>query len=378
MTQDEQELMAQDASASAEVPFTTMMPFKFGGAGGEYFGIWFVNIFLTVVTFGIYSAWAKVRNLRYFYRHTSVADAHFDYHADPLVILKGRIIAVFVFVVYSILSELHVAAAIGLTLLLMIAIPWVIVRSLKFRFTNTSYRNIRMGFDGDYVGVLKEFILFPLLVVPTLGVLWPYIRYRQSRYLVNNLRFGTSKFLFSGSWVPWFKAGLPLVLIAVFGLLGPGVYLAIKLSGATTVGEPSEEFPEGEPAFDADAFDDSGIGSMMGLFGLAVLLFYVALPYYIVTTRNLLFEASALGQHGFESTMRTLKYVLLVIACFFIVGASFGLGTPWAKVILMRYKTETLQLAAHGQLDQFLAREQEQVRAFGEELGEAFDIDVGL
>ncbi|MBC8010186.1 MAG: DUF898 family protein, partial [Burkholderiales bacterium] len=34
------------------------MELKFTGAAGEYFRIWIVNIVLTIVTFGIYAAWA--------------------------------------------------------------------------------------------------------------------------------------------------------------------------------------------------------------------------------------------------------------------------------------------------------------------------------
>ncbi len=32
--------------------------FRFTGNGGEYFRIWIVNLMLTIVTLGIYSAWA--------------------------------------------------------------------------------------------------------------------------------------------------------------------------------------------------------------------------------------------------------------------------------------------------------------------------------
>ena len=39
---------------------------EFRGSVGEYFKIWIVNIFLTVITAGVYSAWAKVRTNRYF------------------------------------------------------------------------------------------------------------------------------------------------------------------------------------------------------------------------------------------------------------------------------------------------------------------------
>ena len=37
---------------------------RFTGSGGEYFRIWAVNRTLTVLTLGLYSAWAKVRRLQ--------------------------------------------------------------------------------------------------------------------------------------------------------------------------------------------------------------------------------------------------------------------------------------------------------------------------
>ena len=73
-------------------------PFTFTGTEREYFGIWIVNVLLTIVTLGIYSAWAKVRRNRYFYGNTQLAGGAFDYHAPPLRILIGRIIVLVIFV----------------------------------------------------------------------------------------------------------------------------------------------------------------------------------------------------------------------------------------------------------------------------------------
>jgi len=36
-------------------------PVEFTAGAGEYFRIWIVNLALTIVTLGVYSAWAKVR-----------------------------------------------------------------------------------------------------------------------------------------------------------------------------------------------------------------------------------------------------------------------------------------------------------------------------
>ena len=52
--------------------------FQFHGRGGEYFGIWIVNILLTIVTLGLYSPWAHVRNKHYFYGNTDLAGERFE------------------------------------------------------------------------------------------------------------------------------------------------------------------------------------------------------------------------------------------------------------------------------------------------------------
>src|SRR4249919_4111096 len=84
---------AGDFSSPAQTPQVVRHKPEFSGQTGEYFGIWFVNLLLSIVTFGIYSAWAKVRTQRYFYANTSLAGASFEYLASPVAILKGRLIA---------------------------------------------------------------------------------------------------------------------------------------------------------------------------------------------------------------------------------------------------------------------------------------------
>jgi uncharacterized membrane protein YjgN (DUF898 family) len=65
------------------VPLTTYR-FDFTGRSGEYFRIWVVSLFLSVVTLGIYSAWGKVRKKRYLYSHTELDGTGFEFRATPL------------------------------------------------------------------------------------------------------------------------------------------------------------------------------------------------------------------------------------------------------------------------------------------------------
>jgi uncharacterized membrane protein YjgN (DUF898 family) len=63
-------------------PGDAAVALRFTGQAGEYFRIWIVNVCLSIVTLGIYSAWAKVRRKRYFYGNTLLKDAAFEYLAD--------------------------------------------------------------------------------------------------------------------------------------------------------------------------------------------------------------------------------------------------------------------------------------------------------
>src|SRR5947207_8247898 len=75
---------------------------EFSASTSEYFRIWIVNLALTIVTLGIYSAWAKVRKRRYLYSHTLIGGEGFEYRAKPWPILKGRLIALgFVIAVFA-------------------------------------------------------------------------------------------------------------------------------------------------------------------------------------------------------------------------------------------------------------------------------------
>ena len=134
-------------------------PFVFTGTTREYFGIWIVNVLLTILTLGIYSAWAKVRRQRYFYGNTRLAGAAFEYHARPVQILVGRIIVLVLIAAYNV--ALNFVPVVGglIAVGLIFAIPWFIMRGLRFSARVTSYRNVRFDHTGTYWGAFQAYIL---------------------------------------------------------------------------------------------------------------------------------------------------------------------------------------------------------------------------
>src|SRR5512141_215976 len=155
-----------------------MQSFEFTGKGWEYFKIWIVNLVLTILTLGIYSAWAKVRRLQYFYRNTHLADASFDYHGVPKAILKGRLIAFGLFVAYEMALKFNPILGMVIGLFLGLSMPWLLMRSLQFKLYNSSYRGLRFGFVGDRRGAYNAFLKYPIVAGLTLYLAAPLAHQR--------------------------------------------------------------------------------------------------------------------------------------------------------------------------------------------------------
>ena len=174
---------------------STRHALRFEGTVGEYFKIWIVNLALSVVTLGIFSAWAKVRSKRYLYGNTFI-DAHaFDYHAQPLRILLGRAIALALLMGYSLTSIFARPFAALWFLLFAVAFPWLVMSSLRFSARNTSYRNVRFDFQGSYGGAFKAFVLWQFsLAAITLFIALPFSHRARDYYTINNHKYGAAFF----------------------------------------------------------------------------------------------------------------------------------------------------------------------------------------
>jgi uncharacterized membrane protein YjgN (DUF898 family) len=190
-------------------------PVIFEGKASEYFGIWIVNLLLSILTLGIYSAWAKVRRKKYFYNNTLIDNVGFDYHAKPISILKGRLIAVALLVVAAINPILQSLVF----LLIFIALPWLVVRGSIFNARNSSHRGLRFDFTGTLGKALRVFIGLPLLTMITFGLAVPYAAHEKNQFLMNNHRFGLSQFDMKRVVKQFYKVYLILFIVPLIGIL---------------------------------------------------------------------------------------------------------------------------------------------------------------
>lgn len=348
----------QSMTTEAPEPSKQTIPFEFTGTGGQYFKIWIVNVLLSIITLGIYSAWAKVRRKQYFYGNTKVAGASFRYLANPVKILKGRLIVFGVFITFGLLSDLIPLLGVVMMIIIFFLTPWLVVRSLAFNARNSAWRNIRFNFTGTYGQAAKMYILYPIISVFTANLLYPYVHYRQKRFIVENSAYGTTLFQFHASGKDYYA----IVLWFTLPLLAIGLILGILLAVV------SQTF------LGAYLIMASSVAPPL----IFLFLYFFAFIYFSVKYTNLLYNSGALRSHRFSSTMRIKTYAWIIITNTFATAFTLGLFHPFAVVRAHRYKMQQLSLLAKGDLDQFVAAEQKETSALGDEVADFMDFDFGL
>lgn len=344
--------------------------FEFTGSGGEYFGIWIVNLVLSILTLGIYSAWAKVRRMQYFYRHTWLNQANFDYHGDPVAILKGRVIAFVLLLVYNLSGG--VSPLLGLIFLipLSLVMPILLYKSLRFRAINSSYSGLRFGFSAKLSEAYSTFLLWPFLAFISLFVLTPSAHHRLRRFQHGNARFGTTPFHFGAGMASFYKVyGMTLLLllglVTIIGLIFGG--------GAAGLMQNAFQFA------DPDERHAAIIGFILiGLFGLIVFGALLVGPYFTSRLQNLVWGQTSLGPHQLGSDLSARGLLWIKLTNMLGIMLTFGLFKPFADVRLAKYRLTHMWLDTEGPLDDFVQDAQSNVAAFGEEAAEMFDVDIGL
>ena len=340
----------------------------FTGSGAEYFGIWIVNLLLTIVTLGIYSAWAKVRRLKYFYRHTEVAGSSFDFHGSPTRILIGRVIALGMLFAYNYSVRLQSALTIVVLAAIAFVMPWLLRNSFRFRLYNTSWRGTRFHFRGTVARAYRVFLLNGFLALITLYVMAPFMHQRLKAYQHDNSWFGRTRCSFHARAGQFYL--IYLLLLAAFvvfwlliGFSGIGGALASLFQAQKHGGHSNPQ----------------AVFRVMAILYGAVILMVVSIgPLFHALITNLIWNNTRLGEHRIECNMSPLVLIWITASNFVLVAVTLGLFIPWAMVRLARFQLESVRLQPAGDLQEFVAAEPETIGAVGEEAATAFDFDISL
>jgi uncharacterized membrane protein YjgN (DUF898 family) len=358
---------------------------RFTGRGAEYFRIWVVNLLLTLLTLGVYSAWAKVRKTRYFRQNTQLDGHVFDFHGNPAAIFRGRVLAMLLLGAYTWAFNFSLAAGLTTVAALCVSGPWLFMRAQQFSLANTSFRGLRFGFQARtgeaYRNVLPVLGLWlaPTIVaalikgeegwfVLALGltpvVAFPWMHHRLKAYQRRNATYGDRLFSFAPATARFYivyAKGLGFVLIGLlFVAVAIGALAAWKRRAAFSVDSMTVE------------------GAIYGV--LAGLVLYVLVwPYYAARLQQVVWSRTHLGDIHFSTDIRARSLFRLVLHNVTLTILTGGLYWPWAAIALARYRIECVRVDSPAPLSILAAGlEGPPVSAAGVGAADAFGIDIGL
>jgi len=363
----------QQANASSSKQPATVAPLGsqrysliFSGTAGEYFRIWVVNLFFTVLTCGIYAAWAKVRSRRYLYGHTLLAGQPFDYMANPWFIFKGNLIVGAGVLVYLFADTYNPVYSSGVFFVFYLVLPFLIYKSLRFNAHNSVYRNIRFRFYGSLKECYGIYLFLPILIPLTLGLIVPYWMYRRKKYFFKNFSYGSSRNSFDGVSGPFYRAyglaglmtifSLGLIAAAVMGTLALVKDVSIHLSGL------------------------SNVIVLLPIVSYAVMMVYFTLiqQYIFGKVTNYCWAQTRSGSLQFQSRLEIKRLFWIRLTNIFAILVSAGLLIPWAKIRRTRYILNSLAIVSDRSLDEYSAAVEADESAIGEVATDFFDIAIGI
>ncbi len=356
---------------------------QFTGTGAEYFRIWIVHALFTLLTLGIYSAWAKVRKARWFAQHTQLLGDSFDFHGRPARILIGRVVALVLFLAYTYSFDWSATVGIAVILLLLVLGPLLFGSAQRFRLVNTSWRGLRFGFDAPRGRIYA--VCIPLVLVWTAGTVWaamqgsvpgaivigvlsvatwPAIHGALKTLQHRHARIGALRFEF--------RSAIGAFYILYARVLGFAFVMAVLVvvAGAMMAGLITLLVD------DKNAFEVWALGLVMG--ALIVLLMYAtSWPYFAARMQQLVWERTTAGGLRFHSSIVASRMWSLVMKQMFLVFITLGFYWPFAAVAIARYRVESLSVETDGQWPLLEAPHAADGNAVGDATLDFFDLDLG-
>ncbi|MFN0062361.1 MAG: YjgN family protein [Myxococcaceae bacterium] len=224
------ESQTQAASPASTPPAQAVQRFSFDGDGTELFILVLKNVLLTLVTFGIYAAWAKTDRRRFLWRHTEIAGHRLSYWGTGGELFRGYLVVMATYALGILLIVLGqrlapwagVSAQLLFFLLIVLVVPLAIFRSRGYLLSRTGWRGLRFGLARDQERhYVKTFLLGNLLTVVTLGFYAPYLKNRLASILTRATHFGTQPFDYDGDGHDLFRIYVKGILLSLLTL---GVY----------------------------------------------------------------------------------------------------------------------------------------------------------
>lgn len=380
--------MESPATGGAAAP---SQQFAYDGRLGELFGIFFVNLLLSIVTLGFYRFWAKTRMRRYIWSRVSLDGDAFEYTGTGGELFIGFLIVVGIFFAATVLksvidlssppdSPLPLIAGLLFALVVVYLVFVARYAAQRYRLTRTLWRGIRGGMTGSAWAWGFKAMALGVLAAITFGFAGPWVQMRLLDDRLNNSYFGDAKASIHSSSVPLYIAFLigiaitwagMFVIVAIAAAVAAGTGFLSEFTTLLGAGADNEEARR-----HMDELFKAHTGLLIGLgifvyFSLIVLSLIAFAQYYVAMAREI-FRKLTMAELSFGTTVTIGRIVSLMLVNFLIFLFTFGLGLPIVIHRSVRFMTDNIQVYGEIEGSEITHADLPRPR-YGEGLLEAFD-----
>jgi uncharacterized membrane protein YjgN (DUF898 family) len=321
----------------------------YDGRISELYGIFLLNLLLTIVTLGIFRFWAITRIRRYLWSHMRFAGTRFLYTGKGQELFFGFLLAMLILtLVLAGVAMVSVALARYHPALVAIPIAFAYIglfvllgaahfSAQRYRLSRTEWRGIRGGMVGSALRYGLSWLLYVLLFVVTLYQALPWMQVGLARRRINASRFGSAVFQCEGRarhlypvWLATWAGCLALLgVIAVTVVRLEWASLAPVFSGTLTGPAAAVAIRHALPVLVV------GFMAFVVLAGLLTTWYYSRLLHLILgQTKAVIPGLQAPETLWFSSGVTAGGLLWLVASNGLIAIFTLGLGLP---IVLHRY-----------------------------------------
>lgn len=342
---------------------------RYDGKVGELYGIFLLNLLLTIVTLGIYRFWAMARVRRYLWSRLQFQGRRLEYTGTGGELFLGFLLAGLIllglfavtlglaYILAQVSPALAVLAIIALYVLLIILAEAARFSAQRYRLTRTVWSGIRGGMEGSAFAYGARVFLYRILTALTLMQLIPWVSVRLAERRINASSFGNVKFHFEGRAGQLYLPFLLTLLITgvLFAAIAAGVYWTAQDAVALMIAAAQTHDPSTLQGPEAGAIIAKGVAvALIGFvaFGFAAAL--LACWYSALFIRHIAGRTN-LASINFSSTMTGRGLLWLFVGNFLILLVTFGLGFPF--IVQRSMKFTARNLLHTGRLDETILQQ---------------------
>jgi len=347
----------------------------YSGQTGSVYKIWLLNIFLTVITLGIYSFWGKTRMRRYLTGSFRLGGDNFEYTGTGKELFIGflKVLPV-VIALYAAAFFLPQQLVMVIYLPILYLFPVAIFMAMRYRLNRLTWRGIRARLTGSPFRFGGFALWRMFLNIVSFGILIPASDIATYGYMANRAGIGNVRAKFDGKVAALIRTHIVTLILCVVGIIAiMGMTVGMAYLGMPDV--------NGDDAASGAHHMQMMIQMMSGAVFIGILLsvgwIMMVRSYYHAALMREKMRGLTLGKIRFKCTATGFDVLKLRLGNLLIIVFTLGLGFPVVIQRRMRFMAD--KLIVGGDLDDAqMMQAARESGAAGEGLDDIFGIDADL